>query len=117
MIFYIQLFGGIALIVVGLFFIVMNWAVVLQWLLRRKHSSWVPLFGGLLAAIGTVVLPYPYFRSFWWVPLVIDWGSLPGLIFTVFYFGGRKIRNSEKEKRSGVEKEKGEGVKSLDAED
>ena len=93
MMFYIQLFGGLAFLVSGLFLAVINWGVVVQWALRGKQSSWIPLLGGLLTSIGIVVLPYPPLQNFWWVPFIVDWGSLPGLIFTTCYFVARKTPN------------------------
>ncbi len=51
------------------------------WLLVRGGStqSWIPLLGGGLCALACWVAPWPGAFRFWWLPLCLDWGSLPGL--------------------------------------
>lgn len=92
---YIQLLGGIGFIVVGLFFVLMNWIVVVRRVLLGKHSSWVPVLGGFLTSIGIILLPYQDLRFYWWIPFIIDFGSLPGLLFTVFYFAWMRIKHCQ----------------------
>jgi len=78
-----MLITGCILICIGSFVIVMNWCALASWYLRRKHVSWIPLVGGAFAAIGMALLPLPAIRAFWWIPFLIDWGSLPGMTFAV----------------------------------
>jgi hypothetical protein len=70
---------------------IMNWAVVLQWLWRKKHSSWVPVVGGALAAAGTAIVPYSPVNTLWWIPLFVDWGCIPGLAFTIAFYVWRSF--------------------------
>jgi hypothetical protein len=77
--------GGLLLLVGG-FITTMNWGVLFRWVWRRKHSSWIPMVGGSLAAAGVALMPYAQVNTLWWVPLFLDWGCLPGLAVTfVFY--------------------------------
>jgi len=64
--------AGIALALSGLV-IVSNWALLVRALSRKRHESTVPLVGGLLGAVGLVVVPLDGFARFWWVPLLIDY--------------------------------------------
>lgn len=56
----------------GWWIIVMNFAIVYVWFVRRKHHSWVPLVGGIFAFAGMVFCPAPQIQRFAWVPLIID---------------------------------------------
>lgn len=67
--------------------IVMNYACVVVWLARRKHSSTVPLFGGLFFAGAMLLCPLPGVRTFAWLPLVVDIGCLPLLAQCMYSFG------------------------------
>lgn len=41
-------------------------------------------FGGLLAAAGVAVLPIDGSWHWAWVPLLLDWGGIPGLLAAMF---------------------------------
>jgi len=82
--------GGL-LMILGGFVTIMNWGVVLQWLWRKKHSSWIPVVGGGLAAAGAATLPYSPVNALWWVPLFADWGCMPGLAYTIACYGWRSL--------------------------
>lgn len=87
---------SIVLILFSLYIIVMNWCGELAPLFGRKRGSWVPLVGGLLGALGFAIAPWNELRRLWYVPLLVDWGSLPGVLFTIFYY--LVLRGSRKEK-------------------
>jgi H+/Cl- antiporter ClcA len=74
---------SLILICVGGYVVVMNWFVVFQWMFAKKHSSWIPLVGGVIAALGVGLIPNTEARSYWWIPLILDWGSVPGLLHAV----------------------------------
>jgi hypothetical protein len=74
-----------ALFVVAGYLLVLNWICVIQGLRGKSTSSWIPLLGGGLGAIGCWVAPDDTLTRWWWVPLVIDFGSAPGLLFTAVY--------------------------------
>ena len=86
MMFQIQLVFASVLLIAGSFIVVMNWFVVIHWFTRRKHSSWIPLAGGILASIGIITLPYAPVRLFFWIPLIVDWGCIPGILYSAAAF-------------------------------
>jgi len=47
---------------------------------RKKWESLLPFVGGVVGAVGLLVLPVSHARHFWWVPLVIDLGCGPMLV-------------------------------------
>ena len=47
---------------------------------KRPAPSWIPLLGGSLGALGLIVAPVSGAAQFWWLPLLLDWGSAPGLL-------------------------------------
>lgn len=87
----LQYLGGGLLICLGLYFIIMNWMIVAHWILYRRHSSSAPLVGGTLAAIGILVVPNSNVHAFWWVPLFLDWGCIPGFVNTLILICKRLI--------------------------
>ena len=42
-----------------------------------KRESWVPILGGLSGMIACFVAPSTTVRAIWWIPLVLDFGTLP----------------------------------------
>jgi len=69
------LFLAISMWVVGL-----NAFVFWKGRVRKENvGSWIPLIGGTFGAIGLLLIPVPSLHAFWWIPLLIDWGSVPGI--------------------------------------
>lgn len=86
--------------IVGLFFFalfihlsVLNafvfWSVHVR---KQSTASWIPLLGGVFGTISLAVLPLPEFKHFWWLPLLLDYGCLPGLTQTVFFHSTRVFK-------------------------
>jgi hypothetical protein len=48
--------------------------------LRRPAPSWIPLIGGLSGLGALVFFPANLAHRLWWIPLVLDWGSVPGMV-------------------------------------
>jgi len=71
---------------VGGFVIIMNWAIIYYSLVKKKHSSWAPLVSGVLAAVGLANFPIEGVEKYWYVPLIIDYGCLPGMAHTAWFF-------------------------------
>ena len=64
----------------------LNWVVFWKrHVLNAPASSWIPLLGGLVGAIGVVILPVVGSCAWAWVPFVFDWGSVPGISYSVFW--------------------------------
>ncbi len=68
----------------GLFITVMNWLVfVNNAILRRPWTSAVPIIGGILIGISMALLPINGLWKWAWIGLVIDWGGLPIVIWSL----------------------------------
>jgi len=52
----------------------------------EKVGSGVPFLGGIFGAIGFTTLPVPLLNQFFWLPLILDVGCLPGLIYFAFWW-------------------------------
>ncbi len=63
----------------GLWMTLLNWGTVWLGLRGRKAPSWIPLLGGGTLALALLIAPHNPWRNLWWVPLLLDWGSIPGL--------------------------------------
>jgi hypothetical protein len=69
-------FGSIFLLVAG-----MNAIVFWRSTIRRKEAgSWVPLLGGVAGVTSLLTVPITNWSRLWWLPLVLDYGSIPGLV-------------------------------------
>ena len=58
----------------GWWIIILNFAMVYVWLVRREHHSWVPLVGGFLACFGMLACPLTWVQKLAWIPLAVDCG-------------------------------------------
>lgn len=73
--------AGSVLLAAFVWLAVMNAIVfVKRHVLKRKAPSWIPLLGGIFGVGACYVLPIGDFRWWWFMPLVVDWGSLPGIV-------------------------------------
>ena len=72
--------SGIILGIIFLGLATSNAMVVASYLRDRRHISAIPIFGGLAGLFACFVLPVEGLRSFWWLPLVVDYGSAPLLV-------------------------------------
>lgn len=78
--------SAIAAVVLGFF---AAWAIALNMrtiILRycgREPGSVVPLVGGILGAVALLTWPSGAVRAFWWVPFIVDLGSIPLLLICV----------------------------------
>jgi hypothetical protein len=71
-----------------------NLAAFEQFILRRRAPSWIPLLGGLLGVAALRTLPIQGLRDYWWLPLFLDWGSIPGMSH-VIWVRARRHRKSK----------------------
>lgn len=82
----IQTIIGVTFLLIGGYVVMMNWLVVVQWIVRKKHSSWIPIVGGAFVTSGMIIVPYSNADELWWVPLFADWGCIPGLTLTGLHY-------------------------------
>ncbi len=80
-----QLTFAVTLLVIGGVFIAFNAMVFWLTMVSKEHApSVAPLLGGIMAAVGIAVLPIEASWRWAWVPLLIDWGGLPGFLAALF---------------------------------
>jgi hypothetical protein len=78
---------SLVLIAFGAYVAAVNWyIVVIRQRIQRKSESWIPLVGGISGCAGCLLSPLESIRICWWVPLLIDWGTLPGFTVTAIYW-------------------------------
>ena len=72
---------AVTLVVIGGTFIAFNGMVFWVTMVRQGHGPAVaPVFGGIIAAGGIVVLPVDGVWKWAWIPLALDWGGPPMFI-------------------------------------
>lgn len=75
------------LIILGLFFIIMNWAILINNLvLKRKPASFVPLLGGGLLCFGLAAVQQPLISKYAYLAFLIDMGSIPLFLNMLYHF-------------------------------
>jgi hypothetical protein len=78
---------GISLIAISLLMACGNWLIFWRRNIKKSTgASWVPLIGGGIGIIGIFVLPGNQFSWLWFVPLIVDFGCLPGFLFTALWY-------------------------------
>ena len=69
---------GVTFIIIGSVAIAYNAMIFWDTVVCKSHApSVVPFIGGILAAVGLMILPITEGWKWTWIPLVIDWGGLP----------------------------------------
>ncbi len=83
---------GVALLALFLYVAFLNAWILLDGLRGKEYvPSWIPLFGGVCGAMGIGFLPVDAVKTFWWLPLFLDYGTIPGMLHTIwFYIRGKK---------------------------
>lgn len=84
------------LIIASGYLIILNWIAFWKRHIRNEPNSpsWIPLLGALFGALSLWIAPIKL-NTLWWIPLFIDWGSLPGLSYTLFWHY-RRIKSERK---------------------
>ncbi|MFN7935382.1 MAG: hypothetical protein U0R19_18785 [Bryobacteraceae bacterium] len=73
-----------------------NLAIVYRWLVLKVHGSLVPLIGGVAGAAACILLPVDWLRRWWFVPLLVDPGSLPLMSITAVFAVGQLFKRLTK---------------------
>ena len=80
---------GLALLAIFIWIALLNWRVFYLRLTGRRAPSWIPLMGGVSGAAGLLLLPVGEVAGYWWVPPLLDYGCVPGLIHTLYWWARR----------------------------
>jgi len=93
--------NSILWIVAVLFFALFTWLASMNasvfwngFVRRRKSPSWIPMIGGLCGTIALTIVPVPGAKWWWWLPLILDWGSVPGIFVSLIYALARSHRET-----------------------
>ena len=66
-----------------------NWSRLIRAMLGHRKGSGIPIVFGVIGAISIFAAPANYdlarWHSFWWVPLFIDVGCVPWLVYFVWF--------------------------------
>jgi hypothetical protein len=54
--------------------------------LNRRAASMGPLLGGIAGSLGLIIIPVSGFKHWWWLPFWLDFGSLPLLLATAYWY-------------------------------
>jgi hypothetical protein len=75
------------LFIVGCWIIILNWISVFKYILtKKKQPSWIPLVGGFVLMLSLGLQPFEDFSKYWLIPFVLDWGCIPGLVYTLIVY-------------------------------
>jgi hypothetical protein len=79
-----QLILAVVSLAIGCVLIAFNGFVFWRRVIKNEGAPAIaPIFGGVFAAAGIILLPFPDTWRWAWVPLAVDWGGLP--FFVVAY--------------------------------
>lgn len=79
-----RLLFGSFLLLAAAWVITVNWILFYRgWIRRQKTSSIIPFVGGVLGVLGMITMPQTGLHWFAWLPLILDWGSVPAVIAAV----------------------------------
>jgi len=68
-----------------------NWRIFFHnYIKKDSHTSVIPFLGGLSGTIGLLIAPVNGIAVFWWIPLLLDWGSVPLVVFSASYALSKK---------------------------
>lgn len=83
---------GCVLILMAASIVAFNTRVALGQFRSQGTQSWLPVIGGVSGAIGLYVMPNRSVSTLWWLPLFLDWGTIPGLTYAVVWHALRLYR-------------------------
>ena len=93
---------SLSLLAYSVFVIFIDASIFWYGIVRGEDTPYTIVFlGGSVGALGLLVLPVPGANLWWWLPFLLDWASLPFLIYVLCeHFGshhkpsdGRKAKD------------------------
>ena len=79
-------FISILFFLLGTWITFLNWDGIYHYFKFKKHSSSIPLFGGLFLFISSVIIIKEPYKILSCIAFIIDYGSLPLMIHTIWFF-------------------------------
>lgn len=74
--------------------ICLNWkCFYFTYIKKQNAGSWIPIIPGALFMFALILNPEDNINRFAWTGLFIDWGCLPGFVFTLFWCFVTFIKN------------------------
>ena len=73
----------LSIVLVSVFLWVGSLNAIVFWkgvVLRHRTSSAIPLLAGVCGTVALLIVPLTGVRRWGWIPLLLDWGSLPGIV-------------------------------------
>jgi hypothetical protein len=79
-------FGG-ALLLISIWLSTMNAIIAWKLYVRKVPApSWIPVMGGMCGVFGLIFIPGELAHKLCWLPLLLDYGSLPGFLHTAIFY-------------------------------
>ena len=75
---------SILLMAMGITIVVSNWLLVVGYFLRKNRGSPIPFLGGIFLSVGLLLLPVRSPGFLLYLPLLVDYGSLPLVLLFLF---------------------------------
>jgi hypothetical protein len=72
-----------------------NAATVVRYIISKRGGSTIPLLGGVAGAVGVVASPEVALRPLWWLPLVVDPGSVVFAVLTLVSLARRRGKDGD----------------------
>jgi hypothetical protein len=57
-----------------------NGKVLVDFVTRQQRGSMIPVLGGVSGLLAALIAPWPTIHQLWWVPVLIDAGTIYWLI-------------------------------------
>ena len=67
---------------------------LVRFLVKGTNFSVVPLVGGILGGAGFFLAPNPALRHLWWLPSLLDYGSVPSLVSWILILVRKRLHRA-----------------------
>jgi hypothetical protein len=72
-----------------------NAATLVRYVVSKRKGSMIPFLGGVAGSVGVVVSPEPALRPFWWLPLLVDPGSVVFVVSALVALARRRGKHPD----------------------